>query len=218
MKLAHGTLRPATVIEVLDDGQIKVDAPGLFDAQDKDGCPPVYPFYGQHANSFSSVAVNDEVWVMSFADNPLQLHWIRKDDFGAVNGDLMEGETVDIFMNRKTGKGNAILMYSDEVGWVMRLNGATIGITQSGDIVLDPGELGGHLIMPNANISTGARPVALGDTMKDICMSISSYMKSTAKVLKANTMTMAASDPLEALASEIDKKLTEIESTTLKVD
>lgn len=215
MKLSQGTLRPARVVEVLENGKIKVDAPGLFAEEDAANCPPIYPFFGGHENSYSSVKRNDEVWVMSFDDNPYQLHWIRKDNFSGVNDKFINDEEVEIFMNKDTSIGNAILMYSNSIGWLMSLNGSSISIDPNGGISIDPN--GGKLELKNADISTGDKSVAYGETMYKICCSLVNYLKLTADSLKTNMLTTIAAAPLESLSSEIEKELSNIESTAFKI-
>ena len=81
MRYAYGVMRPGKVMQVLEDGVIKASAPGLFsDQDDPELLPPIYPpFFTPHANAFSSVKVGDEVWILNFTGNSLQLHWFRKD-------------------------------------------------------------------------------------------------------------------------------------------
>ena len=114
MKLACGTLRPGKVMKVEEKGIIKASAPGLFSDQDNpDDLPPIYPWFHEHANSYSSVKKDDEVWIMNFSDNPLQLHWLRKDDIENNNdfpiGD--EGENVEIVVNREFEDSNWATIY-----------------------------------------------------------------------------------------------------------
>ena len=85
MKLSSGVLRPGIVIDVLEEGNITASAPGLFSKEDSDKLPPIYPFTGLHANQFSSVNTGDEVWILNFSDNPMQLYWFRKDDYKENN-------------------------------------------------------------------------------------------------------------------------------------
>jgi hypothetical protein len=96
MKLSQGTLRPGRVIEVLENGEIRAAAPGLFSEQDKDQLPPILPFPSWHANTYSAPKIGDEVWVLNFMDNPLQLHWFRKDNYKENLGDIIKEENVDV--------------------------------------------------------------------------------------------------------------------------
>ena len=97
MKLSQGILRPGRVLEVLDNGKIKATAPGLFNAQDQPLLPPILPFPSWHANSYSSPKVGDEVWVLNLMDNPLQLHWFRKDNF--TENPVIQEENVEVLCN-----------------------------------------------------------------------------------------------------------------------
>lgn len=135
----HGTLRPGRVIEVLDSGKIKAEAPGLFSTEDQDNLPPIYPFFNYHANSFSSVNVGDEVWVLDLSDNPLQLHWLRKDSIDENDSDYFSGKNVEIICNRESGMGWATLYFEDGAGWIMSNINSKIQIRKDGTILLDPG-------------------------------------------------------------------------------
>ena len=109
MKLNKGTMRPGTVLEVLDNGIIKASAPGLFSfVEDPALLPPIMPwFIGSNSNSFSKVNKYDEVWILNFSDNPQQLYWFRKDPVTDNNelcvpgteNSIMQDENVEIICN-----------------------------------------------------------------------------------------------------------------------
>lgn len=145
MKLIHATIRPGKVLEIVEDGAgaIKVSAPGLFtDADGTEVLPPVYPWpFGHHANAYSCPKVEDEVWVISFTDNPLQLHWVRKDDFPENLKDLPladETQNLEVVVNREFEDSKwAILYFSNDDGWMMRKGeDGLINIRQDGSILL----------------------------------------------------------------------------------
>lgn len=139
----------------MGQGKIRVEAPGKFAEADKDNLPPVYPFFGQHANSYTSVDIDDEVWLLSCSDNKRQLHWIRKDNFEVNDAGLMEGKNVDILMHRKSGKGWATLMFDDGNGWVITNDRAAIKLDPDGSVLLTNGE-------PNRDISIDTNGISLG--------------------------------------------------------
>jgi len=145
MKLIHATIRPGKVLEIIEDGAgaIKVSAPGLFtDADGTEVLPPVYPWpFGHHANAYSCPKVEDEVWVISFTDNPLQLHWARKDDFPENLKELPladEAQNLEVVVNREFEDSKwAILYFSNDDGWMMRKGeDGLINIRQDGSILL----------------------------------------------------------------------------------
>lgn len=145
MKLLHATIRPGKVLEIIEDGAgtIKVSAPGLFtDADGTEVLPPVYPWpFGHHANSYSCPKVGEEVWVMSFADNTLQLHWVRKDDFPENLKDLPladETQNLEVVVNREFEDSKwAILYFDNDDGWMMRKGeDGLINIRANGSILL----------------------------------------------------------------------------------
>lgn len=145
MKLIHGSIRPGKVLEIIEDGAgaIKASAPGLF--TDEDGVevlPPIYPWpFGHHANSYSCPKVGDEVWVMSYTDNSLQLHWARKDDLSEALKDLPvtdEAQNLEVVVNREFEDSKwAILYFSNDDGWMMRKGeDGLINIRKDGSILL----------------------------------------------------------------------------------
>lgn len=145
MKLIHATIRPGKVLEIVEDGAgaIKVSAPGLFtDADGTEVLPPVYPWpFGHHANAYSCPKVGEEVWVISFTDNPLQLHWVRKDDFPENLKDLPltdEAQNLEVVVNREFEDSKwAILYFSNDDGWMMRRGeDSWINIKADGGIIL----------------------------------------------------------------------------------
>jgi len=145
MKLFHGSIRPGKVLEIIEDGAgvIKASAPGLFtDADGTEVLPPIYPWpFGHHANSYSCPKVGEEVWVMSFTDNPLQLHWVRKDDFSESLKDLPltdETQNLEVVVNREFEDSKwAILYFSNDDGWMMRKGeDGIINIRNNGSILL----------------------------------------------------------------------------------
>ena len=146
MKFIFGTLRPGKVLEVIENGNgsIKASAPGLFSEEDDHSLlPPVYPFPIGHANSFSSPKVGDEVWVLSYSDNPLQLHWFRKDHFIDNDKDFPigeEGENVEIVVNRNYGDDEnpkwATIYFSNGSGWIIKEDQSIINIKPDGSILL----------------------------------------------------------------------------------
>ena len=141
----YGNIRPGKVLEVVEGGKgtIKVSAPGLFSAEDEtELLPPVYPWpFGQHANSYSCPKVDDEVWVMNFQDNPLQLHWVRKDFFEENNAELPlddETQNLEVIVNREFDDSKwAMLYFSNGDGWMMRKGeDGLINIREDGSILL----------------------------------------------------------------------------------
>lgn len=137
MKLANGTLRPGTVMEVLENGYIKAIAPGLFNMEDPvENLPPIMPFFANFSNAYSKPTQYDEVWILNFTDNPLQLYWIRKDNYKENNAELMTEENVEIICNRETGLGWATIYFSDGSGWIIRKDGSQIQIRENGSILL----------------------------------------------------------------------------------
>lgn len=223
MKLVHATLRPARVIEVLGQGKIRVDAPGKFSEDDKGSLPPVWPFFGQHANSYSSVKEGDEVWLLACSDNKRQLHWIRKDNFEEADAGWMEGENVEIFMNREQATGWAVLMFSDGTGWVMRNGEASINIQNDGKITLDPGIPNRALEISVDGISLGSRgqsrhKAARGDEVQDCLSAIAATLKSLKVAASKSAYTKHLVPAINSQLKGLNKKISQVTSENVSID
>ena len=156
MKLINGTIRPGTVLSVLENGNIKASAPGLFSFTDEvDKLPPIMPwFMGSNSKSFSKVKEYDEVWIMNFSDNPLQLYWLRKDDIDCPNIP-MNDDNVEILCNRNVNGEWCSIYFSDGSGWVISKGGSSIKIKADGSIVLSNG-INRCIDINGSNISIGS--------------------------------------------------------------
>lgn len=227
MKLINGTLRPGQVLEVLENGKIKASAPGLFSKEDQNNLPPIMPFFelvGDHANSFSTPRVNDEVWVLNMSDNPLQLYWFRKDDHITNNSDIFtEGgyENVEIICNRETGMSWATLYFSDGSGWVLRNDDSKLQIFPDGHI-----ELGMNWPNRTINIDSQAihlgnsaeeHPAAYGDEIASILIKICGLLEAVGMLASINPYTSHLSNTLKG-ASNIKENIPGIMSSHVKLD
>jgi hypothetical protein len=171
MKLSNGILRPGRVIEVMDHGHIKAYAPGLFSKEDKNNLPPIMPFLGWHANTFTASKLYDEVWVLNLSDNPQQLFWFRKDNY--KENELTKEENVEVLCHRETGFGWATLYFSDGSGWILKNVDSIIQIDPDGNIKLSRPESHRTIHINEDNISIGsegssAHPAAYADILEDI--------------------------------------------------
>lgn len=223
MKLIHGTLRPGRVIEVLEGGDIKVEAPGLFSAEDKENLPPVMPFFGGHANTYSAPEVDDEVWVLSYTDNPRSLHWLRKDDGKAVNKDLIQGEDVEILCNRETGAGWATIMFESGQGWIIRNNESLINIRKDGSIILNPNMPNRTVDLCSSSISLGSEggskhPAALGDEVQECLEIIQTALETIKQTAAMNAYTSPIGIALGGLPAQLKKKAARVTSANVTLD
>lgn len=169
MRLSSGTLRPGKILEVLENGRIKASAPGLFMEEDKDNIPPIYPFFelsAQHANSYSTPVVGDEIWLLNQSDNPEQLYWFRKDNHVENNKALFDegGSTnVEILCNRSSEVGLATLYFSDGSGWILRRDQSFLQLAPDGSIQLKTNDSMLHIL------SDGSIQLKYNDNMLHIC-------------------------------------------------
>lgn len=223
MKLIHGTLRPGRVLEVLEGGDIKVEAPGLFTAEDKDNLPPVMPFFGGHANTYSAPKVNDEVWVLSYSDNPRSLHWLRKDDGKTVNKDLITGENVEILCNRANGAGWATIMFESGKGWIIKNDNSVINIRKDGSILLNPNMPNRTIDLCSNSISLGSEggskhPAALGDEVQACLEIIQTALETIKQTASMNAYTAPIGIALGGMPAQLKKQAAKTVSSNVTLD
>lgn len=198
MQLINATIRPGTVLEILDDGNIKASAPGLFSfVDDPSTMPPIMPwFIGNNSNAFSKLNKYDEVWIMNFSDNPQQLYWFRKDRISNNANIPMGEENVEVLCNREVAGEWATIYFSDGSGWIIGKGDSIIQIREDGSILLT-NDMPNRCIDINAkNISIGSKgesshPAAYGDSTEAALMSLCVLLNSIAMKALANPYTAA---------------------------
>lgn len=232
MKLIHATIRPGKVLEIIEDGAgaIKVSAPGLFtDADGTEVLPPVYPWpFGQHANSYSCPKVDEEVWIISFTDNPLQLHWVRKDSFAETLPDLPitdEAQNLEVIVNREFEDSKwAILYFSNDDGWMMRKGeDGLINIRQDGSILLKTNFDKRIIDICKDSISLGAEGKAGDSAMlfskwKEWADAFTDQLKNTlANAASSNPYTSSLAPAFQAMAAALEPKKAPVESKNVSI-
>lgn len=223
MKLGNAILRPGKVIEVLDDGKIRASVPGLFSEEYKDKLPPIHPFFTQHTNAYSDPKVYDDVWVLNFYDNPLDLHWFRKDNFPENNKEILQEENVEVLCNREAGLGWAQIYFSDGTGWIIRNDESLIQIRKDGSILLQMDWPHRTIDINSGNISLGsegesAHPAALGDKTQDSITAICGLFNVIATVAKSNPYTMMIGTTIDSLLPDVQKTIGPIASNHVTLD
>ena len=224
MKFANAILRPGIVEQVLVDGQIKASAPGLFSAQDLDKLPPIYPFFGGHANTYSEPVIGDEVWILNVLDNNRQLYWFRKDSFDDANGGLMQGGNVEVLCNREFGGGLwATIYFSDGSGWVIKRDDSKIQIDPDGNIILDTGIPYRCIDVNISGISLGSRgesshPAAYGDKIEDALLYIYTALEAIQLAADTNPYTKGISMALQAQLPKIEQTIPQVSSPNVTLE
>ena len=179
MRLVNGTIRPGTVLEVLENGLIKASAPGLFSyVDDPKMLPPIMPwFIGNNSNAFSKLKQYDDVWIMNFSDNPRQLYWFRKDNVGDNTNIPLTETNVEILCNREVNGDWCTIYFSDGSGWVIGKGESIIQIRPDGSIFLSNDMPNRCIDINGKSISIGspgesAHPAACGDAVEEVICSI----------------------------------------------
>lgn len=224
MKLFNAILRPGIIEQVLENGEVKVSAPGLFSVQDLEGLPPVYPFFTSSANAYSSPVKGDEVWVLNVTDNPRQLYWFRKDDYKKNNKNLINAQNVEVLCNREFGGGMwATIYFSDGSGWVIRNGDSKIQINSDGDILLDTGFPGRVIDINSKNISLGSEGeskhrAAYGDVIEEVINSIYAVLEGVRTAADCNAYTKPIAVALQAKLPTIKERIPEISSGNVTLE
>lgn len=226
MKLFKGTIRPAIVREVLENGNIKVSAPGLFSHDDDTAMlPPVMPWQiGSNCNSYSSPKVYDEVWVMNFSDNPRQLYWFRKDRIEHNENISLTEENVEILCNREVAGDWCTIYFSDGSGWVIGKGDSKIQIRADGSILLtNNGMPNRNVDINNDGISLGsiggsAHTAAYGDEIESLLVSLCALLSKVAQSALANPYTAAIGTTILTGIGNITSKISNISSSHVTLD
>lgn len=226
MKLINATLRPGEVRSVEENGVIKASAPGLFSAVDPpENLPPIYPFFiGSNSRAFSLPEAGDEVWVMQFTDNPLQLYWFRKDSMSDLSHLNLSGEQdVEVLCDRESGTGWATIYFSNGSGWVLQNNDSVINIKKDGSILLSTG-------MPHQSIEINGKGISLGseggsqysavrgEPLIDVLNEILSALGRVGKAASANPYTASIGAVLTPLPAKTAQSVSAILSSNVTLD
>lgn len=218
MKLLHATLRPGRVLEVLNRGEVKVEAPGLFSKEDKERLPKVYPFFGGAVNSYSSPKEGDDIWVLNLEDNPVQLYWFRRDR--REDNEKLEGEeNVEILCNRPAGTGWATLYFSDGSGWILRNGESVISIDRNGDILLDTHKASRYIRISRNGIILGGEEHegARGDVVQDLLETLATCLSTIRSVAATNPYTLAISSAIGSTPEKIASGANKVSSPHIKI-
>ena len=226
MNLSKGTIRPGTVLEVFDDGTIKASAPGLFSfVDDPTKLPPIMPwFIGSNSNSFSKLKQYDDVWLINFNDNPLQLYWLRKDNVSDNAENLpMHEENIEIVCNREVRGEWCSIYFSDGSGWVMSKGDSIIKIRPDGSILLSADMPSRCIDINGKNISIGsegksAHPAAYGDKTEAVLMDICILLNKVALSSLSNPYTFNIGNTLLMQLPSITNKISDISSEHVTID
>lgn len=227
MILSKAHIRPGRVLSIEDtNGTIKAYCCGLFSDQDTvDKLPPVYQFPLAGTNSYYSVAIDDEVWVLFFDDNPLELFYIRKDNFPENLKNILENnyETVEVLASREMTSGVVQLYFTDGDGWIIRNLDAVINMRKDGTIVLDTGSSHRAIDICDNSISLGTiggseHPAALGDNVVKSLNILSNLLNAVSQNAKTNPYTVNISLAIDALLQSFTDSLDNIESKHITLD
>lgn len=227
MVFSHAHMRPGRVLEVVDEkGIIKASVCGLFSDQDEpENIPPIYQFPLGGANNFSSPKKDDEVWVMFFDDNPLELFYIRKDNFPENLQEILGSKykECEVLVSREMAAGMVQIYFTDGDGWIIRNIDSVINIRKDGSILLDAGSAHRKIDICDNSISLGseggsAHPAAYGDKVVKSLNIINNMLNAISSAGKMFPYTIGMSTAIDALRPMFEQSIEEIESTHVTLD
>ena len=225
MDFIFGNMRPGKVRDVLENGQIKVVAPGLFSiTDDLELLPPIMPwFIGSNSNAYSQPVVGDEVWILNFTNNPLQLFWFKKEYVGEQWDNIEADENIEIVCNRKSKNGWATIYFSDGSGWVIGNGETKLVLNSDGSIQFGINKDNRNIHINADNISIGSigtssHPAAYGDKVEDILSSLCSLLSNVATKALGNPHTIMIGQELMTGLSKVTNKISEISSEHVTID
>lgn len=217
-------MRPGRVLEVLENGNIKADVPGLFSVVDQEKLPPIMPFPAGHSNAFSEPKVFEEVWVLNFNDNPLQLYWFRKDRFIVPDAAILGNGNVEIVCNREIGPNQwATIYFSDGSGWLIQNGESYVQIRPDGSICLNSGYTNRVIDIGAESISLGsvgksAHRAAYGDTIMEILADLCGLLNAAAKAGMTNPYTTVMAQKIQSNLPKIEDAIQNVSSPHVTLD
>ena len=220
MELSQGHIRPGRVLKVEDEkGIIKASCCGLFsDQDDPENLPPVYPFPLGGANNFSLPKVDDEIWLMFFDDNPMELFYIRKDNFPENLQDILSKKykEVEVLASREMPMGMVQLYFTDGDGWIIRNVDSVIQMRKDGSILLDSGSAHRKIDICNNSISLGseggsAHPAAYADKIENSLKILNNMLNAMSKAAKLTPFTVGIGVAIDALRPMYEQSIDEID-------
>jgi hypothetical protein len=172
MVLSQGHIRPGSVLQVVDNqGVIKASCCGLFsDVDEPEKLPPIYQFSFGGANNFYTPHEGEEIWVLFFDDNPLELFYIRKENVSENLNEILKTkhEECEVLMSKELTAGFVQFYFTDGEGWILRNFDSVIQMRADGSILLDAGSEHRKIDINEDSISIGsignsAHTAAYGD-------------------------------------------------------
>lgn len=225
MKLLKGVIRPGTVLEVFDNGEIKASAPGLFSfIDDSSKMPPIMPWQiGSNCNSYTKLSVGDDVWIMNFEDNPLQLYWFRKDHSTECDNIDFKDTNIEVLCNKDMGGEWATIYLSDGSGWVISKGESIIQIRPDGSIKLSNGFKHRVIDINTNGISLGSEgkskhKAAYGDEIADAFIALVKVLRTVALIASTNPYTMAIGSALQTTLPLFEEYIPKITSPNVSLD
>ena len=225
MDFKHCEIRPGVVLRVEDNfGTIKASCIGIFsDEEDLNNLPPVYPFFKSSNNNFSSPKENDNIWVIFNRTNPLELFYIYQGPVKSSQNNILQnyGEDLDLIFSRKSGFSEASIYYSGETGININNDTSNIIIDKDKNINIEKDFPNRTIKIDNTAIHIGSgeneQPAVLGNELVDTLNTLISDFKKVKSAAQVSPYTFSLVQPLNELIINLQKNISKIKSTNVKI-
>lgn len=220
MELSQGHIRPGNILQVVDNqGVIKASCCGLFSEVDSvDKLPPIYQFSFGSANNFYTPRVGEEIWVLFFDDNPLELFYIRKENISENLNEILKTkhEECEVLMSKELSAGFVQFYFTDGEGWILRNLDSVIQMRADGSILLDTGSAHRKIDINDNSISIGsignsAHTAAYGDE-------VVTAFRNVVSILNTMVTTCALLPEIAILGTNIKTGISALESQIEKIE
>ncbi len=227
MFLRNIQLLPGKVIEVVNNkGVIKATSPGLFSVDDSaDLLPPIYPFVENHAYSFSSPVVDDEIWILYNEENTQVLFYIKRKQIPDHVQTLLDaGDTnIEVIFSRETDDGTYQAYFSDGTGIKFLKDDSYICIKNDDTIVLSTPDKNRTISIGPDSISLGTEggskePALLGDQTKTAFTNIYNILSAIQSAATPNPYTSPIGAAITSLLPNLKLQIEKIQSENVTLD
>ena len=162
--------------------------------------------------------MGDEVWVLNLMDNPLQLHWFRKDNF--TENPVIQEENVEVLCNRETPMSWATIYFSDGSGWVIKNDESIIQIDADGNINISRPEAHRAISITEDGIGIGGteHPAVYGDTLVEVLRNIQQTLQLIQSASMSNVFTNPISIAIGSAPTQLATLIPKITSPHVSLD
>jgi hypothetical protein len=170
------------------------------------------------------VDVDDEVWLLAFSDNPLQLYYFRKDLLTEEYNDLVDDETKDleVLASRDSGLGKARIYFVERDGWIIQNQDSIIQILGE-QILLKTPNAHRTIDISSDGISLGteggsAEPAVLGNKLVNTLNILDNLLSAIETAASSTPYTIPIAMAIKPLLPMFSESIDKITSAHVTLD